>query len=439
MKAILTLGIVLSLLIISASAQVPPIELIEAPPTEEQREEQIEICTQNLIAIGKSIQAYLKVNGDFPEWLSDLYHPRYLPDPDILICPADRVGGRAVFPRNIDPKMPVSYGYQFPSKHRERVQENRDMYGDVVPLVRCRHHGNEEFHCLNLNYAFNVKRSFSIWEATPEDLYESREEAIAAIEAGLQRQPDNERLSDHAYPALARLYIETGKQEKVEGLVNLFKSNISPNYPRHYLTLSTMLEMLERNEDILLLFTRLEKQDPNDRGVLRKLAEIHQELGNTELAAEYRKRAEPVSVLVGKPVPDFSATDLDGNPISLQQYRGKVVLLDFWATWSGLCFQKMPDVKRVYDIYKDEGFDIIGITLDNHEPSLRRYLKENDIPWRQVYSGKRWQSPTAQYYGIRTIPTRWLIAKDGTLISLHARGDALEKLVAEALKGKPAN
>ena len=70
-------------------------------------------------------------------------------------------------------------------------------------------------------------------------------------------------------------------------------------------------------------------------------------------------------MLVGKP----DLKDLDGNPISLQQYRGKVVLLDFWATWSGLCFQKMPEKGFTY---LDEGFDIIGITLDNHEPSLRR-------------------------------------------------------------------
>ena len=134
-------------------------------------------------------------------------------------------------------------------------------------------------------------------------------------------------------------------------------------------------------------------------------------------------------------MPDFSATDLDGKPISLEQYRGKVVLLDFRAIWSGLCLEDTPNVKKVYDTYKDKGFDIIGISLDNDEKSLRNYLKEHKIPWRQVYSGKRWDSPIAQQYGIRNIPTGWLIDRDGTLISQQASGILLERLVSEAVNG----
>ena len=297
MKAILTLGIVLGLIMIFANLEVA-----------EQHEKNIEICTQNLIAIGTSIQVYQKETGDYPEWLSDLHHPKYLPDPDILICPADRLGGRAGFARNIDPKMPVSYGYQFHSKYRERIQENRIMYGDVVPLVRCRHHANPAFHCLNLSYSYKVTRSPSIWEAVPEQLHESPEQAIAAIEAGLQQIPDNERLSYYVYPSLARLYIETGQEEKVESLVNLFKSSVNSDYPRYYFTLSALLEMMDRDAELLHLFQELEKQSPNDRSVHQKLAEIYQKLGNDELGIKHRKKAEPVQALIGQPVPDFSAT-----------------------------------------------------------------------------------------------------------------------------------
>ena len=436
MKVIVSVAIMFGLLVVSAMAQVQiPAERLEEAfvLTPEEQEKNIEICTQNLIKLGKSIEAYLEVNGDYPEWLSDLYHPRYLPDPNVLICPADRMGGRAGFARNIDPKMPVSYGYQFRSQYRERIQENRTLYGDGVPLIRCRHHPSPDFHCLNLSYEYKISRSWSIWEATPEQLYDSPEAAIAAMEIGLQQQPDNERLCYYVYPALARLYIETGRADKVDGVVELFKSSINTDYPRYYLTLARLLEMTDRDTELLQVFKELAAQNPNDRTAHRKLAEIYQRLGDTELAKEHRLKAEPLLALVGKPVPDFSATDLDGKPISLEDYRGKVVLLDFRATWSSACLEDTPNVKKVYDIYKDKGFDIIGISLDNDEKMLRDHLKKHAIPWRQVYSGKRWDSPIPQQYGIRNVPSGWLIDRDGTLISQQASGAMLEHLVSEAV------
>ena len=145
----------------------------------------------------------------------------------------------------------------------------------------------------------------------------------------------------------------------------------------------------------------------------------------------------------GKSAPDFSATDLEGTPISLQQYRGKVVLLDFWAVWNGFCVGEVLRVKKIYDTYKDKGFDIIGVSLDTDETKLRNYLTENDIPWRQIYSGLERQSPLAQRYDVRSIPTRWLIDRDGKLIAYEAnhklisregRETDVEELVASAIE-----
>ena len=98
----------------------------------------------------------------------------------------------------------------------------------------------------------------------------------------------------------------------------------------------------------------------------------------------------------------------------------------------------MPNVKKVYEKYKEEGFDVIGISLDNDETQLRDFLKKNEIPWRQVYSGKGWESPVARQYGIYAIPNMWLIDKEGKLISNNARGEKLESMVVEALKDKSA-
>ena len=145
----------------------------------------------------------------------------------------------------------------------------------------------------------------------------------------------------------------------------------------------------------------------------------------------------------GQPAPDFSTTDLDGNPISLQQYRGKVVLLDFWAVWNGFCIGEVLRVKKIYDTYKDQGFVIVGVSLDTDETKLRNYLKEKDIPWRQIYSGLERESPLAQQYDVRSIPARWLIDRGGKLIAHEAthklispkgRETGLEQLVAEAIE-----
>ena len=75
-------------------------------------------------------------------------------------------------------------------------------------------------------------------------------------------------------------------------------------------------------------------------------------------------------------MPDFSATDFDGKPISLRDYRGKVVLLDFWAVWNSFCIGDVLRVKKIYDTYKDQGFDIIGVSLDTDETKLRNYLRK---------------------------------------------------------------
>ena len=407
----------------------------------EQIDENVEICKHHLVEIGKAIRVYHDENGDFPEWLSEL-HPRYLPDANLLLCPADKVGGKALFPPNIDPKMPVSYGYGMHPGYRESTPKNRAMYGDVLPLVRCRHHENQPFECLNLSFAFKVYPSSQVWEYTPEEMYGTPEEAIKALENGLQQHADNERffqVSRYVYRALARLYVEVGREKDVDNLVNRFKSTMKPDDLQSHFDLGTMLKMANRDKEVLEVFEQLEKRYPDNDYVLDELARIHEELGNSELAREYRRKADPMSEAVGKIVSDFSAIDLDGKPISLQQYRGKVVLLDFWAVWYGPCIGEMPKVKRVYDTYKDQGFDVIGVSLDTDETRLRNYLKKNNISWRQIFSGQKWKSPLAQQYHIQTIPAPWLIARDGTLISREAKGVKLEQLVVEALKSESKN
>ena len=424
MKIILTVGTVLNSLIRFANSEA-------ADPPMEKNEKNVEICTQNLRAIDKAIHAYQKEHGDFPVWLSDL-HPKHLADANILICPADEEGGKTIFSENTDPKMPVSYGYQFHPEYREEKSEQREVYGDVIPLVRCRHHANEDFHCLNLSFSSKIYKSSAVWESTPEDLYGSHEAAILALEDALARHPDDKRFSN-LYNPLVQLYIKTGNEQAADAAIKRFQSVIEPDLPG-YRMLFGMLNEIGRYEDMLEAFKEAERQHPDAEPILWRLAYIYRKLGNIELADVYDRKADPTYELIGKPVPEFSVTDLNGNPISLQDYREKTILLDFWAVWCGFCIDEMPNLKKVYDTYKDQGFDIIGVSLDDKETELRDYIRENDIQWRQIYTGGKRDDPLLQQYNITGIPTQWLIDREGKLITHKARGDALEQLVADALK-----
>lgn len=150
--------------------------------------------------------------------------------------------------------------------------------------------------------------------------------------------------------------------------------------------------------------------------------------------------------LVGKKAIDFNVKDLDGNDLSLEQYRGKVILLDFWAVWCGPCIAEMPNVKGVYKKYKDDNFQIIGVSLDNSRDTLVGYLEKEGITWPQVFDGNGWQNQVAKMYGIRAIPHMYLIDGDGVIRKSDVRGHALEPAVAELVRennaklqrGKPA-
>ena len=136
----------------------------------------------------------------------------------------------------------------------------------------------------------------------------------------------------------------------------------------------------------------------------------------------------------------FGGTFTDGSEYKAEDYVGKVVLIDFWATWCGPCCEELPNVKRMYNAYHDKGFEVIGVTLDDPdkaEKKLNTFLKFNDIPWKQMYDknavvpgvkNKDGKPVTvSEYYSITAIPCPVLIGKDGKVISLNARDIELKE------------
>lgn len=175
---------------------------------------------------------------------------------------------------------------------------------------------------------------------------------------------------------------------------------------------------------------------------LLSLASFSGQLSKTFSPSVDAYAAEKTGVNIGDEAPEIEMNNPDGKPMKLSQLRGKMVLIDFWASWCGPCRRENPNVVKTYEKYKDkkfkngDGFTVFSVSLDKSKDAWKKAIKNDHLTWKYHVSDlKGWANEASNRYGVRGIPASFLINADGVIVGTNLRGadlnQALEKQLAK--------
>ncbi len=296
-------------------------------------------------------------------------------------------------------------------------------------------------------------------EPAGDDVFKVPEKATAKELIDFCKSIDNHEAKSKDEEALALKAVKTASEK----ILVLEKGDATPDghYARRRLLIVQLMEAGDphspawlKASDALAAFLNNPNYTPEDVQLAAELSEALENFDekragelDTTLSKLFEKSAVPEIAQVGKSMAGAAhrltlpghamtvqGTKLDGKKFDLKELDGKVVLVDFWATWCPHCVHEIPAVKLAYAGYHEKGFEVVAISADETKEVVDEFVKSAHLPWVNLYDGQ--ESPALSYYGIRGFPTSILIGKDGKVVSMEARGENLTKLLKELL-GEP--
>lgn len=200
------------------------------------------------------------------------------------------------------------------------------------------------------------------------------------------------------------------------------------------------LDFCRRNPNSLismaLLRSKAEQQEPTHIGELEQcIAVLSPELKNSPDMQQCLTRLKTLrNLAIGKSIVDFSMPDTLNNFVSPASYRGKYVLVEFWASWCGPCRMEIPHLRETYAAFSHKGFEILGVSMDDNKEKWLKALAEEKMPWKQVSDLKGWKSDVVKMYSIQAIPLNFLVDPDGVIVASNLRGEQLAEKLKELIK-----
>ena len=314
---------------------------------------------------------------------------------------------------------------QYESDLNKRHDIAKNSLGTVMPKIKELLAERDSMAYLNL---WDKKGNQTKWaNRVAEELYPSLE-SIVKQKAAYEQLEKNESQN-------AKTLVNAA-QEKVSQVVSKYQN--SYNEIDAYLTSRMKDEIKTHKQDIaVLMFLDIFPREQNAALHTEVITALHNKYPDHLIVKDrWNYMNSPASkVAIGAIAPDLEYPDPDGKMRKLSDLRGKVVLLDFWASWCGPCRRENPNVTKIYAQYHDKGFEVFSVSLDSDAASWKRAIETDKLVWpNHVSDLKKWQSQAAATYGVRSIPSTFLLDKEGRIVQRDLRGADLERAVKQLVE-----